>query len=79
MAQFKYLGEPPRPELVASYGPTQWIKVPKKDGTMTELYKEAGFPVGAVITDAGGQPVDFTDDMSLIVLRADTERFEEVI
>jgi hypothetical protein len=44
-----------------------------------ELYKEAGFPVDAVITDDGGQPVDFTDEMSLIVLRADTERFEEVI
>lgn len=79
MAQFKYLGEPPRPELVVSYGPTQWIKVPKKDGTVTELYKEAGFPVDAVITDGGGQPVDFTDDLSLLVLRADTERFEEVV
>lgn len=79
MAQFKYLGEPPRPGLVASYGPTQWIKVPKKDGTTTELYKAAGFPVDAVVTDDGGTPVDFTDELSLLVLRADTERFEEVV
>ena len=67
MAQFKYLGEPPRPELVASYGPTEWIKVPKKDGSTQELYKAGGFPVDAVITVDGGTPVDFTDELSFSV------------
>jgi len=79
MAQFKYLGEPPRPLLVESYGPTQLIKVPKKDGTYTELYKAGGFTVGEIITDDQGDPVDFTDDLSLMVLRAETDRYEEVV
>lgn len=78
MAQFKYLGEPPRPGLVVQYGPTKRIKVPKKDGTSQELHKDAGFQVGQVITDEQGSPVDFTDELSLLVLRADTARFEEV-
>jgi len=70
MAQFKYLGEPAR-SFVAAYGPTKRIVVPKKDGTKTVLENPDGFPIGEVV------PYDFTDPMSLLVMRADT-RFQEV-
>jgi hypothetical protein len=70
MAQFKYLGEPPR-SFVAAYGPTKRIAVPKKDGSKTVLENPDGFPIGDVV------PFDFTDPMSLMIMRADT-RFEEV-
>lgn len=71
MASFKYLGEPPRPTLVASYGPTKEIAVPKMDGTRTVLTNPAGFPVGDTL------PFNFTDQLSLAVLDADS-RFERV-
>ena len=70
MAQFKYLGEPPR-SFVAAYGPTKRIAVPKKDGSKTILENPTGFPIGDVV------PFDFTDPMSLLIMRADT-RFQEV-
>lgn len=70
MAQFKYLGEQPR-SYVAAYGPTKKIAVPKKDGSKTVLENPAGFPIGDVI------PFDFTDQISLMFLRADP-RFQEV-
>lgn len=70
MAQFKYLGEPPR-SFVSAYGPTKRIAVPLKDGSKTVLENPAGFPTGDVI------PFDFTDQISLMFLRADT-RFQEV-
>lgn len=70
MAQFKYLGEPER-SYVEAYGPTKKIAVPKKDGTQTVLENPAGFPIGDVL------PFDFTDQISLMVLRSDT-RFQEV-
>jgi hypothetical protein len=70
MAQFKYLGEPPR-SFVAAYGPTKRIAVPKKDGTKTVLENPTGFPIGEVV------PFDFTDQISLMIMRADT-RFQEV-
>ena len=69
MAQLKYLGEPPR-SYVTAYGPTKRIAVPKKDGTKTVLENPAGFTVGEVV------PFDFTDQISLMFLRADP-RFEE--
>lgn len=73
MARFKYLGEPARPPLVVSYGPTKQIIVPKKDGTQTTIDAPtpAGFPLGQEIN------YDFTDLRSLEVLRADP-RFQEV-
>lgn len=71
MAQFKYLGEPPR-SFVAAYGPTKKISVPKKDGSKTILENPTGFPVGDVV------PFDFTDPMSLLIMRADP-RFQEVV
>jgi hypothetical protein len=78
MAQFIWLGEPPR-SYVKTYGPTLKLKVPKKDGTHTTLTKPApGFPVDQVVTDSEDDPVDFTDERSLRVLRADT-RFQEVV
>ncbi|NCA16494.1 MAG: hypothetical protein EBS90_05520 [Betaproteobacteria bacterium] len=70
MAQFRYLGEPPR-SFVAAYGPTKRIAVPKKDGSKTILENPTGFPIGDVV------PFDFTDPMSLLIMRADT-RFQEV-
>lgn len=70
MAQFKYLGEVPR-SFVAAYGPTKRIAVPKKDGSKTVLENPAGFPIGDVV------PHDFTDQISLMILRADP-RFQEV-
>lgn len=70
MAQFKYLGEPPR-SFVSAYGPTKKIAVPKKDGSKTVLENPAGFPIGEVI------PFDFDDQISLMFLRADP-RFAEV-
>jgi hypothetical protein len=70
MAQFKYLGELPR-SFVSSYGPTKQIAVPKKDGSKTVLDNPAGFPIGEVV------PFDFTDQISLMFLRADP-RFQEV-
>ena len=70
MAQFKYLGEPPR-SFVVAYGPTKKIAVPKKDGSKTVLENPTGFLIGDVL------PYDFTDQFSLMFLRADT-RFQEV-
>ena len=70
MAQFKYLGEVPR-SFVASYEPTKRIAVPKKDGSKTVLENPTGFPIGDVV------PHDFTDQISLMFLRADP-RFQEV-
>lgn len=70
MAQFKYLGEEAR-SYVESYGPTKQIAVPKKDGTQTVLDNPSGFPIGEVV------PFDFTDQISLMILRADP-RFQEV-
>ena len=79
MAQFTWLGEQAIPRTwVKTYGPTTQIKVPKKNGTWTVLDKPAGFPLDQVITDAQGDPVDFTDERSLRVLRADP-RYQEVI
>lgn len=73
MARFKYLGEPARPPLVVSYGPTKQLIVPKKDGSKTTVSAPtpAGFPVGQEID------FDFVDSKSLEVLRADS-RFQEV-
>lgn len=71
MSQFKYFGEPER-SYVESYGPTKKIVVPKKDGSKTVLENPAGFPIGDVL------PYDFTDQISLMVLRADP-RFQEVV
>ena len=71
MAQFKYLGEPPR-SYVSAYGPTKRIAVPKKDGSKTVLENPAGFPIGEAV------PFDFVDQISLLFLRADP-RFQEVI
>ena len=71
MSQFKYLGEPPR-SFVSAYGPTKRIAVPLKDGSRTVLENPAGFPIDEVI------PFDFTDQISLLFLRADS-RFEEVL
>jgi hypothetical protein len=73
MARFKYLGEPPRPPLVVSYGPTKQLVVPKKDGSKTTVSAptSAGFPIGQEID------FDFVDPKSLEVLRADP-RFQEV-
>ena len=70
MAQFKYLGEAPR-SFVASYGPTTTIAVPQKNGAKTVLDNPDGWPVGEVL------PYDFTDQISLMFLRADP-RFQEV-
>ncbi|MBM4356929.1 MAG: hypothetical protein FJ096_02360 [Deltaproteobacteria bacterium] len=70
MSKFRYLGEPPR-SFVAAYGPTKKIAVPKKDGSKTVLENPTGFPIGGVL------PHDFTDQLSLMFLRADT-RFQEV-
>lgn len=77
MAEFKYLGEPAR-SYVQSYGPTNEIKVPKNDGTWDVLTKAGGFPIDQIITDDGGDPINFTDERSLRTLRTDT-RFEEVV
>lgn len=73
MARFKYLGEPPRPPLVVSYGPTKQLIVPKKDGSKTtvDAPTPAGFPLGQEVN------FDFVDSKSLEVLRADP-RFQEV-
>ena len=70
MAFFKYMGEPPR-SFVSSYGKTTKLAVPKKDGSKTVLEKPEGFQIGAVVD------YDFTDQMSLMFLRADS-RFQEV-
>jgi hypothetical protein len=78
MAQFKWLGEGEIPrDYVASYGPTTEIKLPCKDGSWQVLTDGAGFPVDQVI-EQEGSPVDFTDERTLRVMRADP-RFEEVI
>ena len=69
VAFFNYLGEPPRPLLVTSYGPTKEIAVPKLDGTRTVLTNPTGFPIGDQL------PFDFVDELSLAFLDADS-RFE---
>lgn len=71
VAFFKYLGEPSRPALVESYGPTKKLCVPKMDGVPTILENPTGFPIGEQI------PFDFVDEISLLILDADP-RFERV-
>ncbi len=71
MAFFKYLGEPPRPSLVESYGPTKKFCIPKMDGIPTILESPTGFPIGEQV------PFDFVDGLSLLLLDADP-RFERV-
>jgi hypothetical protein len=78
MAQFKYLGEPPRPGLVKQMGQTLMIRVPMKDGRMEEFPAPdaSGWKAGDVISK-DGVPYDFTDERSIRCLRADI-RYEEV-
>lgn len=76
MAEFKWLGNDF--PWIETPGTTDEIKVPRKNGTWQVLTKAGGFPVNQVITDDQSDPVDFTDERSLRVLRADT-RFEEVV
>ena len=76
MASFRYLGEQviSRPYVV-SYGPTLVIRVPKKDGSWTELTAadpDVGFPINDIL------PFDFTDERSLRYLRV-SPRFQEVV
>jgi hypothetical protein len=74
MAFFKYLGEPPRPGLVGSYGPTKSVRTPNKDGSWTQVDAPdpaVGFVAGDTI------PYDYTDERALRCMRADT-RFEEL-
>ena len=75
MARFRYLGEKPRPGMVAAYGPTRKLRVPSNAEGLKEYVapnQELGFVVGQ---DMG---FEITDDRSLDVLRADT-RFEEIV
>jgi hypothetical protein len=76
MAQFKWMGEervvPPR-KFVTTYGPCNQVRVPKQDGTYTVLdAPPGGFPKNAAL------PFNFTDERSLLVMRADP-RFEEIL
>lgn len=71
MAYFRYLGEPPRPGLVVSYGPTRKLCIPKMDGVPTILENPTGFPIGDQI------PFDFVDQLSLLTLDSDV-RFERI-
>lgn len=71
MAQFIYKGEIPRPGLVAQYGPTTKLAIPKADGSKTILENPTGFPPGQVI------PFEFTDKWSLYFLSHDP-RFQQV-
>ena len=70
MPFFKYLGEVPRP-FVADYGPTKKIEIPTQSGEPTVLEDPDGFPVDEAL------PFDFTDQISLLILRADP-RFSEI-
>jgi hypothetical protein len=70
VAQFKYLGEIPR-LFVAEYGPTTRIAVPQKDAEPIILEDLDGWQPDTIL------PLDFTDPISLLCLRADP-RFEEV-
>jgi hypothetical protein len=70
MAQFRYLGEI-KHSYVSEYGLTKKVAIPKKDGSKTILENQDGFPTGEAL------PYDFTDQLSLLFLRADP-RFEEI-
>jgi len=75
MARFKYLGEPPRPELVVSYGPCEAIRTHLKNGSMQLLEPvppATSFPIG---DDIGHE---ITDERSLRFFRNDP-RFEELV
>lgn len=77
MAQFNWLGEQMIPrDYIETYGPTTQISLPCKDGSTQVLTNPTGFPLDQVI-EQDGQPVDFTDERTLRVLRADP-RFEEI-
>lgn len=74
MARFRYLGEPSRPKVVVSYGPTTAIRVRAKDGTVRVLRPIApatSFTIGA---DIG---YDITETRELHQLRHDP-RFAEI-
>ena len=74
MARFNYLGEPAR-SYVLTHGPTQLIRLPKKDGTTEELT-----PISPADRFLPNQDIgyDITDERSLRAIRADS-RFEEII
>lgn len=71
MARFKWMGE--SHSFVKQQGPTLQINVPKKDGSMVVI--NAPSPAGFVVGQDLG--VDFADERSLRVLRADP-RFKEI-
>jgi hypothetical protein len=74
VARFRWIGEPVRPSLVASYGPCIGIRVPRKDGTLVTIMaadRAKGFATGEEMD------YDFTDVRSLRAMRADA-RFVEV-
>lgn len=75
MARFKYLGEPARPELVASYGPSTQINVRLKNGAIQELTPIPPATEFEVGVDIG---YDITDQRALRFFRSDS-RFEEIV
>jgi hypothetical protein len=74
MARFKYLGEPPRPNIVKVQGPVLGFRFHMQDGSLSELLAPdpaVGFLTGQ---DLG---IDITDPRVLRHLRNDP-RFEEL-
>lgn len=69
MARFQYNGEPPRPKLVTSYGPTLKIRLKMKDGTVQELT-----PVPPATRFEIGQDIgyDITDERAIRYLEVDS-------
>lgn len=75
MARFKYLGEPPRPGMVAKYGPCKMIRVRRKDGSVQELLPMPPATAFVIGEDIGH---DITDERSIRHMRANS-RFEEIV
>jgi len=80
MSRFKYLGEPPRPGLVKTYGPCGTINVRCRTGTDPSGWKSYS-PVPPATEFVIGADIgyDVVDSTSLRMMRADTTRFEEIV
>lgn len=76
MARFKYLGEPPKPNFVKTWGNCLVIRVPRKSGGPVELT-----PVPPATKFVIGQDIGYeiTDPISLLNFRNNTQRFQEIV
>jgi hypothetical protein len=79
MARFRYLGEPPRPWMVVTYGPSLEFRIRCSGATESSGVKILN-PVPPATEFVVGEDIgyDITDDTMIRTMNADI-RFEEIV